>query len=70
VAGALNDDEVVVQRGLDAEDRVMLTPPPDHDKMKIERLPDSPANVPTKTLGGDTATGAKPVPVRPPAKKN
>mgnify|MGYP003577144067 CR=1 FL=1 len=39
VTGAMNDDEVVVARGLENGDRVMLSPPPDHAVVKLTRLP-------------------------------
>jgi len=35
----MNDDEVVIQRGLAEGDRVLLTPPRDQDKLKLVRLP-------------------------------
>lgn len=41
--GALNDDEVVVIRGLDAGDQVLLTTPADQTDRPIRRLPGSPA---------------------------
>ena len=57
--GAMNDDEVVVSKGLDEGDRVLLSPPEDKDKLELVRLPASEA--PPKT-GGDTAVGARPIP--------
>ena len=54
--GAMNDDQVVVKRGLAKGDRVMLMPPADHDKLGLERLPGS---LRTTNVGGDTAVGAK-----------
>jgi RND family efflux transporter MFP subunit len=54
--GAMNEDEVVVVRGLDAGDHVLLVPPPDGDRLKLQRLP--PVTTPpraTPTAGGDTA---------------
>ncbi len=51
---AMNDDEVVVVRGLAENDRVLLTAPSDHDKLPIARLPNSTAR--PKGQGGDTAT--------------
>src|SRR6266536_2387527 len=41
--GAMNDDEVVIARGLEADDRVLLTPPADHDRLTLVRLPAAPA---------------------------
>ena len=37
--GAVNDDEVVITRGLAAGDRVLLTPPADRAKLKLVRVP-------------------------------
>jgi RND family efflux transporter MFP subunit len=67
--GAMNDNEVVVRRGLAADDRVLLSPPPDKDKLVPVRLPGSTAGQP-KAVGADSAAGVKPVPVRatPPRK--
>lgn len=62
VTGALNDDEVVITRGLSAEDHVLLTPPAGHDRMSIHRLPDSPVRTNDTTpppVGGDTALGPR-----------
>jgi hypothetical protein len=61
--GAMNDDEVVVTRGLEENDRVLLSPPADKDKITLDRLAGSKAGV--KAPGGDTATGGKAVPVTP-----
>lgn len=61
--GAMNDDEVVVTRGLEENDRVLLSPPADRDKIALDRLPGSKAGV--KSQSGDTATGGKAVPVTP-----
>src|SRR6266487_2629755 len=41
ITGPMNDDEVVIVRGLEENDRVLLTPPPDHDRIALTRLPDS-----------------------------
>ncbi len=57
--GAMNDDEVVVSKGLEEGDRVLLSPPEDKDKLELVRLPASEA--PPRT-GGDTAVGARPIP--------
>jgi RND family efflux transporter MFP subunit len=65
VTGALNDDEVIIVKGLDDDDRVMLTPPANGESMEIKRLPDSPVPAAPDTTappaGGDTAVGTKPV---------
>lgn len=61
--GAANDDEVVVTNGLQADDRVLLSAPRNHDKLPLVRLPGSkPA---AKAPGGDTGTGQQPVPIKP-----
>jgi RND family efflux transporter MFP subunit len=54
--GAMNDDQVVVKRGLKQNDRVMLMPPADKEGLSLERLPGSSK---TTNVGGDTALGAK-----------
>jgi hypothetical protein len=53
VTGAMNDDEVIIVRGLDEDDRVFLSPPPDPDALKLVRLPGSPVD--STAAGGDTA---------------
>ena len=60
--GDANDDEVVIARGLQADDRVLLSAPKDHDRMSLSRLPGSKAGA--KAPGGDTAVGTQKVPVR------
>ncbi|MFI5229950.1 MAG: efflux RND transporter periplasmic adaptor subunit [Gemmatimonadales bacterium] len=69
--GAMNDNEIVVRRGLTADDRVLLTPPADRSGIKTDVIAGlKPMTVPS----GDTATGvqlpvkksdAKPGPVTP-----
>lgn len=58
--GAMNDNEVVIVRGLDAGDQVLLVPPPNADKLTLQRLPGSTAGPPPP--GGDTAAPARTVP--------
>jgi len=58
VPGAMNDDEVIVERGLNEGERVLLSLPHDRDKLTLARLPGSTAG---PGAGGDTAT-----PVRAP----
>ncbi len=60
--GAMNDDEVVISRGLAADDRVLLALPPEHEGMAVTRLPGSTAGL---KAGGDTAPSPTPLPVRP-----
>jgi RND family efflux transporter MFP subunit len=57
--GAMNDDEVVISKGLEEGDRILLSPPADKDKIELLRLPGSPT--PPKA-GGDTAVGAPAIP--------
>src|SRR6266478_1948783 len=66
ITGPMNDDEVVIVRGLEENDRVLLTPPPDHDRIALTRLPAS-ARDSLPVAGGDTAPRgdiAAPPPVR------
>jgi RND family efflux transporter MFP subunit len=73
--GTMNDDEVVILRGLEEDDRVLLTAPLDRDRISLVRLPGSKAGDSTRTrVGGDTAVdkvtippAGQPAPVRPPA---
>jgi hypothetical protein len=60
--GVMNDDEVVVARGLDENDRVLLSPPADRGDLELVRLPGSPA----PARRGDTAAPRVPL-ANPPA---
>jgi hypothetical protein len=65
LTGAMNDDEVVIVRGLDGDDRVLLLPPPDREQIALTRLPaGAPDSLPPPPppAGGDTAVRAAPVP--------
>jgi RND family efflux transporter MFP subunit len=62
--GAMNDNEVVVTRGVTANDHVMLLPPANKDKLTPVRLPGS-RNVPKAKPGDDAAPPAQTVPVKP-----
>lgn len=53
--GAMSDDEVVIKRGLGEGDRIMLSAPPEKEKLALNRLPGS-GGAP-KGVGGDTAVG-------------
>jgi RND family efflux transporter MFP subunit len=44
--GATNENEIVVVRGLDAGDEVLLAPPANRADMSLERLPSKPASKP------------------------
>lgn len=58
--GAMNDNEVVILRGVDEGDEVLLVPPPAWETMPLQRL-NPPVNAPT----GDTATPARTLPRAP-----
>ena len=63
--GAMNDDEVIIARGLQEKDEVLLSPPADKAKLPMVRLPGS------KIPSGDSATGVEklpPPPTTPPPK--
>ena len=62
--GAMNDDEVVIRRGLEEGDEVLLSPPANREGIETVRLPGS-GNRP-KESRGDTAAEARPIPVPPP----
>jgi HlyD family secretion protein len=57
--GTMSDDEVVVTRGLEEGDRVLLTIPKDKDRLQLVRLPGSTAPA---TTGGDTAAPVQSLP--------
>jgi RND family efflux transporter MFP subunit len=54
VTGAMNDDYVVIARGLEEHDEVLLAPPANADRLSLARLPGS-GTEPPPTAGGDTA---------------
>ena len=59
--GAMNDDEVVITRGLAEGDRVLLTVPPDHDRLTLARLPESgAAKTASATAGSTSPPGSTP----------
>ena len=58
--GVMNDNEVVILRGLEAGDEVLLVPPPNADRLTPVRLPGSTRG--TKAASGDTAAPARAVP--------
>ena len=51
--GTMSDDEVVLLRGLSEGDRVLLTPPPDHESMRVAAL--TGPSLKPKVIAGDTA---------------
>ncbi|MHB1327316.1 MAG: efflux RND transporter periplasmic adaptor subunit [Gemmatimonadales bacterium] len=56
--GTMNEDQVVILRGVNEDDRILLSPPADRDRMEIKRLPGSTAAPPTS---GDTTAPAIPL---------
>ena len=66
--GLANEDEIVIGKGLEKDDQVMLTPPADADQLELKTLPGAkpgPGGVP-QPGPADTPSTAKPVPVQPP----
>jgi RND family efflux transporter MFP subunit len=62
--GAMNDNEIVITRGLAKDDRVLLSPPPNAAALDVERLAGSAA--PKKdVVPSDTPAGARSVPAVP-----
>jgi hypothetical protein len=51
--GAMSDDDVIITEGLTEDDRVLLSPPADHDRIELIRLPTPEPGGPHP--GGDTA---------------
>jgi RND family efflux transporter MFP subunit len=62
--GLANENEIVISKGLEKDDRVMLTAPPDKDKLTLKTLPGA-KPVPPQPGPADTPSTAKPVPVKP-----
>ena len=53
--GTMSDDEVVVLRGLEADDRLLLTPPPNAEQLALARL--TGPSIKSKDILGDSARG-------------
>ena len=69
--GAMNDDQVVIVRGLVVDDKVLLSPPANRDKLRMVRIPGSTAGI-VRPAPGDTAKTATervPVQIVPPTGK-
>ena len=64
--GLANENEIVIAKGLGADDRVMLTAPADRDKLELKTLPGVKPQ-PPQPGPADTPSTAKPVPVKPSA---
>jgi len=54
--GAMNDDEVIILRGLEVGDRVLLSPPTNHERLALTRLPVTQTRM--ATTGSDTSKQA------------
>jgi RND family efflux transporter MFP subunit len=67
--GLANENEIVIAKGLERDDRVLLTAPADHDKLELKTLPGIKPQ-PPQPGPADTPSTAKPVPVKPPAPTN
>jgi hypothetical protein len=52
--GAMNDDEVVIVKGLNEGETVLLSPPLNRAELEVQRLPGS-ENAPPPGASGDTA---------------
>ena len=65
--GAMNDDEVVIVKGLEEGETVLLSPPLNRNELEVQRLPGS-ENMPPAGAQGDTAPKTT-VPPAPPADK-
>jgi RND family efflux transporter MFP subunit len=68
--GLANENEIVIAKGLEADDRVMLTAPADRDKLEMKTLPGAKPGTGGIPQPGpaDTPSTAKPVPVTPPTR--
>ncbi len=58
--GAMNDNDVVIVKGLEEGEEVLLVPPADAAQLEPVRLPGSTRGLPAK--GGDSSTAARTVP--------
>jgi hypothetical protein len=66
--GLSNENEIIVAKGLDQDDRVLLTPPADRDKFEMKTLPGAkPGTGGVPQPGPADTPNTQPVPVKPPA---
>ena len=68
VTGAMSENEVILESGVEEGDRVLLAPPLNAGEMKLERLPDSPVQDTDEgeeppVAGGDTSDRARTLPL-------
>lgn len=66
--GAMNDDEVVIVKGLEEGQTVLLSPPLNRNELEVQRLPGS-ANMPPAGMTGDTVQKSTVPPAAPAEKK-
>jgi multidrug efflux pump subunit AcrA (membrane-fusion protein) len=62
MAGAMNEHDVVIERGLKEQDRVLMNAPPDADRLALERLP---ATGGAAKAAADSARPSRPRPAAP-----
>jgi hypothetical protein len=68
VAGAMNEHEVVIERGLTERDRVLMNAPPNPERLALVRLP---AAAGAPKAAADSARPARPrAPAGPAAKRS
>ncbi|HEY2806346.1 MAG TPA: hypothetical protein VGI92_10870, partial [Gemmatimonadales bacterium] len=65
--GAMNDQSVIVTHGLERGDLVLLTPPPEADKLSLTRLPADQRPRHDSTAAATHGEPAAPTPARHPA---
>lgn len=68
VTGPMNDMAVVIERGVEEGNPVLLSPPANPNRHELQRLPDSPASDATEdgaapVTGGDTAVDGRSIPL-------
>jgi len=64
--GLANENEIVIAKGVDKDDRVMLTPPAEKDKLEMKTLPGAkPGTGGLPQPGPSDTSTSKPVPVKP-----
>jgi RND family efflux transporter MFP subunit len=66
--GAMNDDEVVIVKGLEEGETVLLSPPLNRAELEVQRLPGS-VNMPPTGATGDTTQKTTVPPAAPAEKK-
>jgi multidrug efflux pump subunit AcrA (membrane-fusion protein) len=64
VTGPMNDRDVVIERGLDEHDQVLLSVPPDPEGLPLVRLTPAPGGAPAAAAGDSTGRAPAPAPAR------